>query len=72
MSTNKSISRITSILFFTVSILALMFSAIGVTPVYAATVTVTNTNDSGSGSLRQAITNASVGDTITFAPGLKM
>ncbi|MBF0186443.1 MAG: efflux RND transporter periplasmic adaptor subunit [Magnetococcales bacterium] len=31
-----------------------------------ATITVTNTNDSGSGSFRQAITDASSGDTITF------
>jgi hypothetical protein len=33
----------------------------------AATITVTNENDSGSGSLRQAIADASPGDTITFA-----
>src|SRR5882672_7952114 len=32
----------------------------------AATLTVTNTNDSGAGSLRQAIANASTGDTINF------
>ncbi len=31
---------------------------------------VTNTNDSGPGSLRQAILDASSGDTITFAPSL--
>jgi predicted outer membrane repeat protein len=37
-----------------------------VPPVYAAPITVTNTNDSGAGSLRQAITNAAPGDTITF------
>src|SRR5436305_4164131 len=36
----------------------------------AATITVTNTNDSGPGSLRQAIFNASSGDTITFAPSV--
>jgi hypothetical protein len=34
----------------------------------AATITVTNGNDSGSGSLRQAIVDASPGDTINFAP----
>ncbi len=34
---------------------------------HAATVTVTNTNDSGAGSLRQALTTANDGDTITFA-----
>src|SRR5438034_4775390 len=32
----------------------------------AATITVTNTNDSGAGSLRQAIADANVGDTIDF------
>ena len=34
----------------------------------AATITVTKGNDSGSGSLRQAIVDASPGDTINFAP----
>lgn len=33
----------------------------------AATVTVTNTNDSGAGSLRQAIADASAGDTMNFS-----
>src|SRR5262245_38657399 len=33
----------------------------------AATITVTNTNDSGAGSLRQAIADASPGDTINFS-----
>jgi parallel beta-helix repeat protein len=33
----------------------------------AATIIVTNTNDSGAGSLRQAISSAASGDTITFA-----
>src|SRR6266581_2106161 len=37
------------------------------TPAHAATITVTNTNDSGAGSLRQALTDANNGDTITFA-----
>src|SRR5258708_8390104 len=36
-------------------------------PVHATTITVTNTNDSGPGSLRQALADASDGDTITFA-----
>jgi hypothetical protein len=35
--------------------------------VQAATVTVTNTNDSGAGSLRQALVDASDGDTIDFS-----
>jgi predicted outer membrane repeat protein len=37
---------------------------------FSATQTVTNTNDSGTGSLRQAILNASSGDTVAFAPGV--
>ena len=52
------------------TLLALAFSAIGVTPAYAATFTVTNLNDSGAGSLRQAIidANAAAGaDIITFS-----
>jgi len=43
---------------------ALLLSAIDIP---AATITVTNGNDSGSGSLRHAILNASPGDTINFA-----
>src|SRR5215471_8594362 len=35
-----------------------------------STITVTNTNDSGAGSLRQAISGASSGDTISFDAGL--
>jgi hypothetical protein len=37
--------------------------------VQADTITVINTNDSGPGSLRQALADANVGDTITFAVG---
>ena len=51
------------------SLLVLAFSAIGVSPVYAATFTVTNLNDNGVGSLRQAIMDANTAagaDTITF------
>jgi len=44
---------------------ALLLSA---TNASAATITVTNGNDSGSGSLRQAIIDASPGDTINFDP----
>src|SRR5882724_3488863 len=47
---------------------ALLLSA---TDVPAATITVTNGNDSGSGSLRHAISfDASPGDTINFAPSV--
>ena len=35
--------------------------------VHGATLTVTNLNDTGAGSLRQAIADASPGDTIDFA-----
>ena len=38
------------------------------TQAHAATITVANGNDSGTGSLRQAISDASPGDTINFAP----
>ncbi|HVH91235.1 MAG TPA: hypothetical protein VM783_07610, partial [Candidatus Acidoferrum sp.] len=40
------------------------------TDTLAATITVTNGNDYGPGSLRQAILNASSGDTINFAPNI--
>ena len=36
-----------------------------------STLTVMNNADSGSGSLRDAITSASAGDVITFDPGLR-
>ena len=48
-------------------IAALLLSA---TSAPAATITVTNGNDSGPGSLRQAIVDASPGDTINFAPSV--
>jgi hypothetical protein len=38
----------------------------GAVPVRAATLTVSTTADSGAGSLREALTNAVAGDTITF------
>jgi hypothetical protein len=43
---------------------------LGATDIPAATITVTNENDSGAGSLRQAIIDASPGDTINFAPSV--
>jgi hypothetical protein len=48
-------------------IAALLLNA---TSARAATITVTNGNDSGPGSLRQAVLNASSGDTINFAPSV--
>src|SRR6266496_4385968 len=53
---NIKFAAIAIALFFAVALLA-----------HAATITVTNTNDSGAGSLRQALIDASDGDTITFA-----
>jgi len=43
----------------------------GSTLLFSATIIVTNTNDSGVGSLRQAITDASSGDEITFSRPLQ-
>ena len=40
------------------------------TPTPTGDLTVINTNDSGPGSLRQALADASDGDTITFDPSL--
>ena len=50
----------------TCAIGVLLLCAVAI-PVHATTITVTNTNDSGPGSLRQALADASDGDTITFA-----
>ncbi len=46
-----------------------LFVALGITA-YANIITVTNTNDSGPDSLRQALADASDGDTINFDPSL--
>jgi hypothetical protein len=52
-----------------IAMLTLMPVAAGSTPVVqATTLIVTNTNDAGSGSLRQRLTDANNGDTISFAP----
>ena len=53
-------------LFTLLTVLALTFGVLGVTPVYAATHTVTNNADSGASSLRAAIAAAGSGDTINF------
>lgn len=63
---NRYLSRCWRLHLFCV-IAALLLSAAD-TP--AATITVTNGNDHGPGSLRQAILNASSGDTINFAPSV--
>ena len=54
--------------FYLPCVIGALFLSAADTP--AATITVTNGNDSGSGSLRQAIVNASPGDTINFAPSV--
>jgi hypothetical protein len=53
----------------TFAIAALLLCALMV-PVHATTITVINTNDSGTGSLRQALTDSHDHDTITFDPAL--
>ena len=57
-------SRITLVMVVLASIIG---TVTAVVPAAAATDTVTNCNDSGTGSLRQAVANASAGDTINFA-----
>ncbi len=69
MFTKKIIFKFQSIMIF-LTLLILTFSTVGVTPAYAAPLIVTNTNDSGAGSLRQTIADASSGSTITFDPSL--
>jgi hypothetical protein len=60
MKTRNSINSIFSlVLFMTTALFTLSGAA-------RATLTVTNTNDGGAGSLRQAIADASSGDTIDF------
>ena len=51
-------------------IVALLVYAAAI-PVHATTITVNNSNDSGPGSLRQALADATDGDTIDFDPALK-
>jgi LPXTG-site transpeptidase (sortase) family protein len=69
-------SHISSIKFWrnAITVLALVISVFGISPFFSSvsadTHTVTNLNDSGAGSLRQAILDASAGDTITFNAGL--
>ena len=48
-------------------VLAIALLLLAPAPVAAAPITVTTLADSGSGSLREAITNAAAGDTITFS-----
>src|SRR3954469_16596904 len=48
-------------------IIFLAVSLLSVNTMAAATLTVTNTDDSGAGSVRDAIANASNGDTILFS-----
>jgi len=62
----KSKFVITSKLFGVNLVLIFGFVVLSIINVSAATITVTNTNDSGAGSLRQAISDATSGDTIDF------
>jgi hypothetical protein len=48
-------------------IIGVLLLCVFVAAAHAATITVTNRNDNGSGSLRQALVDASDGDLITFA-----
>jgi len=68
MMNNTRYLRLLMILFLTFVLL----TSLGVTvkPVSAGTITVTNTNNTGPGSLRQALLDASSGDTIKFASAL--
>jgi len=62
----RTISNMGRWLLSAVLVLALNLGAWSISTVWAATITVTNSNDSGPGSLRQAIADASEDDTITF------
>ena len=57
------IMRFSSVRWLLAGVVSLLFMF----PVWAQVITVTNTNDSGAGSLRQAIADASSGHTIDFA-----
>ena len=61
---NRMKTSTTFIMKSAASCVALAFAV--VTSIQADTITVTNTNDSGPGSLRQALADASDGDTIDF------
>ncbi len=71
MCSKYSTHRLNRVLYLSLAITLLLGIVCWLFPagvVQAATITVTNNNDGGAGSLRQAITNAASGDTITFAP----
>ncbi|MDM8566311.1 choice-of-anchor Q domain-containing protein [Candidatus Halobeggiatoa sp. HSG11] len=55
---------------FIIAMLVMMFFMFTVTLTQAATIIVTSNTDTGAGSLRQAIVDASSGDTITFDSSL--
>ena len=54
-------------LFFIFCFVMQIVALVGLSPATAATITVSTTNDSGGGSLRDAISTASAGDTIDFS-----
>src|SRR5512133_3994882 len=63
---NKKRSALSGLLNLRNPIRLVLVYAVGMSA-YANIITVTNTNDSGPGSLRQALADASDGDTVTFA-----
>jgi predicted outer membrane repeat protein len=65
----RAIKRTIELLFVSI-LLSVLFMSVPAQPAQAATWIVTNTNNSGTGSLRQAVLNASSGDIITFSPAV--
>jgi hypothetical protein len=67
---NKKMETKMTTMKLSLKLLATLVSASFCLQASAATITVLNTNDSGAGSLRQAISDSSSGDTINFDSSL--